>query len=126
MSFNSLKKVKVNPGKPNVEVDISVFTEEEGSKIVFREPKAADLFPDANLNMKIAFPEFPDAMLYQLSLLSKCYVRQHDDPAELNIFRELGNIARNNKDAFFHIVSTFLGAFPTADLDEKVKEAKNA
>lgn len=124
MSFSSLKNIKAAEGKPNVEVDLSAFSG-EGAKVVFREPKAADLFPDGNLNMKIRFPEFPDAMLYQISLLAKCYVRQPDDPNELNLFNEFGNIARNNKDAFFHIISTFLSAFPTADLDDKVKEAKN-
>lgn len=124
MSFKNLQSIKPTSSKPNVEVDISAWSG-EGAKVVFREPKAADLFPDTNLNMKIQFPEFPDAMLYQLSLLSKCYVRQPDDPAELNLFKEFGNIARTNKDAFFHIISSFLSAFPTADLDEAVKEAKN-
>lgn len=124
MSFSSLKNIKPAESKPNVEVDISAWSG-EGAKVVFREPKAADLFPDANLNLKIKFPEFPDAMLYQINLLAKCYVRQPEDPNELNLFSEFGNIARTNKDAFFHIISSFLNAFPTADLDEKVKEAKN-
>lgn len=124
MSFSSLKNIKPAESKPNVEVDISQWSG-EGAKVVFREPKAADLFPDANLNLKIKFPEFPDAMLYQINLLAKCYVRQPDDPNELNLFSEFGNIARTNKDAFFYIISHFLNAFPTADLDDKVKEAKN-
>jgi hypothetical protein len=96
-------------------------------KRIINEPTAAALFPDSELlkQLKIKFPRYPDAMIYQIALLAKCYVIQKDDADNINLYQEFGNLAKDNKDCFYHVLTEFLGAFPTANLDDKVIEAKN-
>ena len=85
------------------------------------------MFPDSELlkTLKIKFPKYPDAMIYQIALLAKCYVIQKDDGDSINLYHEFGNLAKDNKDCFYHVLTEFLGAFPTGNIDDKVIEAKN-
>jgi len=124
--IKAISKVKKVELRPSVKIDISAFTGEE-CFLEFSEPTAAALFPDSELlkQLKIKFPKYPDAMIYQVALLAKCYVIQKDDGDSINLYQEFGNLAKDNKECFYHVLAEFLNAFPTNNLDEKVIEAKN-
>ena len=100
----------------------------DGAELRFREPKAADLFPDAKElgSLRVAFAEFPEAMLYQIYLLGRCYVADPTDSSEESPLRAFGNLARTSKQTFFRILGEFISWYPTDDLQGRVKEAKNA
>jgi hypothetical protein len=124
--IKAISKVKKLEVKPSVKIDIKDYTGEE-CILEFTEPTAASLFPDNELlkSIKIKFPKYPDAMLYQVALLGKCYVIKAEDGDSLNPIVEFGQLAKDNKDCFYYILTEFLNAFPTGNLDEKVIEAKN-
>ena len=98
----------------------------EGAVFKFREPKAADIFPDARElgQMRIAFPEFPDAMLYQIYLIARTYLPGPTDDGESPV-RAFGNLARASKAVFFRILGEYTAKFPLDTFDAKVDEAKN-
>jgi len=98
----------------------------EGAVFRFREPKAADIFPDARElgQMRIAFPEFPDAMLYQVYLIARTYLPGPTDDGESPV-RAFGNLARASKAVFFRILGEYTAKFPLDTFDAKVDEAKN-
>ena len=79
MALQSLKQIPKDTDKGLLTVDLSDVAG-DGAELRFREPKAADLFPDAKelQSLRVAFAEFPEAMLYQIYLLGRCYV---PDPA---------------------------------------------
>ena len=124
--IKAISKVKKIVLRPSVKIDITEFTGEE-CFLEFNEPTAAALFPDSELlkTLKIKFPKYPDAMIYQVALLAKCYVIQKDDGDSINLYHELGNLAKDNKDSFYHVLAQFLNAYPTSNIDDKVIEAKN-
>lgn len=123
--IKAISKVKKQELRPSVKIDISEYTGEE-CFLEFNEPSAAALYPDADVlkTLKIKFPKYPDAMIYQVALLSKCYVIQKDDADNINIYQEFGNLAKDNKDCFYHVLTEFLGSFPS-NFEDKVIEAKN-
>ena len=124
--IKAISKVKKIELRPSVKIDISEFTGEE-CFLEFNEPTAAALFPDSELlkTLKIKFPKYPDAMIYQVALLAKCYVIQKDDGDSINLYHEFGNLAKDNKECFYHVLAEFLNAYPTSNIDEKVIETKN-
>jgi len=124
--IKAISKVKKVALRPSVKIDISAFTDEP-CVLEFNEPTAAALFPDTELikGIKIKFPKYPDAMLYQVALLGKCYVIQSEDGDSLNPIQEFGQLAKDNKECFYYVLSEFLNAFPTNNLEERVGEAKN-
>ena len=124
--IKAISKVKKIVLRPSVKIDITEFTGEE-CFLEFNEPTAAALFPDSELlkTLKIKFPKYPDAMIYQVALLAKCYVIQKDDGDSINLYHEFGNLAKDNKECFYHVLAEFLNAYPTSNIDDKVIEAKN-
>lgn len=124
--IKAISKVKKIELRPSVKIDITAFTEEP-CVLEFREPTSADIFPDNELikSIKIKFPKYPDAMLYQVALLGKCYVIQPEDGDQINPIVEFGQLAKDNKECFYHVLTEFLVAFPTNNLEERIVEAKN-
>ena len=124
--IKAISKVKKVTPRPSVKIDIQQFTDEP-CILEFNEPNAAALFPDNELTkqLKIKFPKYPDAMLYQIALLAKCYVIKPEDGDSINTYQEFGQLAKDNKECFYHVLTEFLNAFPTNNLYEKVTEAKN-
>jgi len=98
----------------------------EGAIFRFREPKAADIFPDSKElgAMRIAFPEFPDPMLYQIYLIARTYMPGIDDDGESPV-RAFGNLARASKSVFFRILGEYVEKFPLDGFESKVADAKN-
>ena len=123
--IKAISKVKKVALRPSVKVDISAFTDEP-CVLEFNEPTAAALFPESELlkSLKIKFAKYPDAMLYQVALLAKCYVIKPEDGDSINAYQEFGQLAKDNKECFYHVLAEFLNAFPT-NLDNAVTEAKN-
>jgi hypothetical protein len=124
--IKGLSKVKKVESRPSVKIDLSEYAEEE-CFVELKEPTAAALFPDNGTlhRLKIKFPTYPEAMLYQIALLGKCYVDQPGEPESFNSMNDFGDLAKNNKECFYHILTEFLAAFPTSNFDERVTEAKN-
>lgn len=124
--ISGLQKVKKQSLRPSVKVDLTAFAGEE-CFVELSEPTAVALFPDAGFihNLKIKFPDYPDAMLYQIALLGKCYVHQDTDPMETNPVQDFAQLARDNKECFYYVLTEFLNAFPSNDIDSKVVDAKN-
>jgi hypothetical protein len=113
--------------RPNLVVSLEKWTGDPKSRLIFKEPRASELFPDAS-NLKeiqIMFPEFPAPMTYQVNLMARCYVPD-DGEEEAEPVSAIGGIARNHKEVFFHILTEFFTAFDVSDPDEKVEESKNA
>jgi len=127
MALQSLKQIPKDTDKGLLTVDLSDVAG-DGAQLRFREPKAADLFPDAKElgSLRVAFAEFPEAMLYQIYLLGRCYVADPTDSSEESPLRAFGNLARTSKQTFFRILGEFISWYPTDDLQGRVKEAKNA
>jgi hypothetical protein len=128
MGLKSLKAVKSVARREILSIDLSEFTGEEGDSIRFREPSAADLFPDSNelKKLRIRFAEFPEAMLYQVMLMGKCYVFDTGDAqVDESPMDALGVLARANRAVYFHIAGAFVSAFPNDDIGARVVEAKN-
>jgi hypothetical protein len=127
MALQSLKQIPKDTDKGLLTVDLSDVAG-DGAELRFREPKAADLFPDAKElgSLRVAFAEFPEAMLYQIYLLGRCYVADPTDSLEESPLRAFGNLARTSKQTFFRILGEFISWYPTDDLQGRVKEAKNA
>jgi hypothetical protein len=124
--ISGLSKVKKLEVRPAVKIDLSSFAGED-CFIELSEPTSAALFPDAGFihNLKIKYPEYPDAMLYQIALLGKCYVHQDNDPETTNPVQDIAQLGRDNKECFYHILTEFLNAFPSNNIDQKVQDAKN-
>lgn len=124
--IKAISKVKKVAQRPAVQIDITAFTEEP-CVLEFLEPSAASLFPDADLlkQIKIKFPSYPDAMIYQVILLGKCYVIKPEDGESLNPIQEFGQLAKDNKECFYYVLAEFLNAFPTNNLDQRVVDSKN-
>ena len=109
-------------------ISLAEFTGDESDVIRFREPAAADLFPDgAELKkLRISFAEFPEPMLYQVMLLGRCYVPEPSDAeSDESPMTAIANLARANRAVYFHIAGTFVDAFPNDDISKRIGHAKN-
>ena len=119
--FDNIPKLE---GRPNYTVDIERFIGTPGS-IVFREPKASDLFPRPEVEkmLKIAYPEFPAQMLQILMIMARCYVTQAGD-GEINPARRFAQLARDRSDIYLFVVGQFAAAFPI-NIEEAVDDVPN-
>jgi hypothetical protein len=125
MGLSKLDKLKKEE-KVALEVDLFEVTGEHDI-IRFREPRAADLFPNPELKQetKISFPEFPPLMLDQVCLLGRTYIKDETD-TEVNPIRSFGMLARNHRDVFLFIFAKHWEYFQRGTVDEEVIEVKNA
>jgi len=125
MGLKQLAQIERDPDLGILNVDLSDVAG-EGAVFRFREPKAADIFPDAKelAQMRTAFAEFPEPMLYQIYLLARTYIPGPDDDGESPV-RAFGNLARASKVVFFRILGEYTAKFPLDGFDAKVTDAKN-
>jgi len=125
MGLSKLDKLKKEE-KVALEIDLFEVTGEHDI-IRFREPRAADLFPNPELKQetKIAFPEFPPLMLDQVCLLGRTYIKDETD-TEVSPIRSFGMLARNHRDVFLFIFAKHWEYFQRGTVDEEVIEVKNA
>lgn len=122
----SLKKIQPDADLGLLVVDLSDVAG-EGATLQFRQPKAADLFPDAAELKKIryAYPEYSEPMVFQVQLLGKCYQPAPTETPEESPVKAFADLARVNKTVFFRILGEFMAYFPMDDMNIKVDEAKN-
>lgn len=128
MGIRSLKAIPKPEKREVLNIDLSMFTGDEGDSVRFREPSAADLFPDnAELKkLRIRFPEFPEPMLYQVMLMGRCYVPEPGDAGvDESAMDAIGNLARANRAVYFHLAGAFMEAFPNDDIGARISQAKN-
>jgi len=125
MPLKKLAQIDRDPDLGILDLDLSDVAG-DGAIFRFREPKAADIFPDAKelQQMRVAFPEFPDAMLYQVYLIGRTYLPGPDDDGESPI-RAFGNLARVSKAVFFRILGEYTARFPLDNFDRRIDDAKN-
>lgn len=125
MGLSKLDKLKKEE-KVALEIDLFEVTGEHDI-IRFREPRAADLFPNPELKQetKIAFPEFPPLMLDQVCLLGRTYIKDETD-TDVSPIRSFGMLARNHRDVFLFIFAKHWEYFQRGTVDEEVIEVKNA
>lgn len=127
MGIKAIKAVEPEANHGILEVDLSQWAG-EGAVVRFRQPKAADIFPDGNglKQLQIAYPEMNHGMLVNLSIIARCYVSEPDDPGEVSPVRALADLSRSNRYAFFHLYEAFVDKFLINDPVAEVEEAKNA
>jgi hypothetical protein len=125
MALGQLKAIPKDPDLGVLEIDLTDVAG-DGAIFKFREPKAADLFPDAKElgQLRIGFSEFPDSMLYQVYLLGRTYIPGPEDDGESPV-RSFGNLARASKITFFRILSAYMERFPMDNWQSRVDDAKN-
>lgn len=124
-----LKKLKELPRDSDAGIFAVDLTDiaGEGAVFRFRSPKAADLFPDANITkeLRIGYAEYPDLLVYQIYIMGRCYLPGQDDDGE-NPYRAFADLGRANAGVFYRLLTEFMAASPLDILDGKVAEAKNA
>jgi len=129
MGLKTMTSVKPLERKPQLDIDISEYVGEKAS-ISFLEPRASELYPDASglKELKRKYPEMPDAMIYQINLLGRCYQLDEEDikAGEVNPTHSIATLARNHKEMFFYILGEFLNAFSGLDIEEQIDDTKNA
>jgi len=127
MGIKAIKAVEPEANHGILEVDLSPWAG-EGAIVRFRQPKAADIFPDGNglKTLQIAYPEMNHGMLVNLAIIARCYVSEPDDPGEVSPVRALADLSRSNRFAFFHLYEAFVDKFLITDAIAEVEEAKNA
>ncbi len=127
MGIKAIKAVEPEVNHGILEVDLSEWAG-EGAIVRFRQPKAADIFPDGTAlkALQIAYPEMNHGMLVNLSIIARCYVAEADDPGEIAPIRALADLSRSNRFAFFHLYEAFVDKFLVTNIVAEVDEAKNA
>jgi hypothetical protein len=127
MGIKAIKAVEPEANHGILEVDLSEWAG-EGAIVRFRQPKAADIFPDGTAlkALQIAYPEMNHGMLVNLSIIARCYVAEADDPGEIAPIRALADLSRSNRFAFFHLYEAFVDKFLVTNIVAEVDEAKNA
>lgn len=126
MPLSKLKELPKDSDKGVLSIDLSDLAG-DGAVFRFRSPKAADLFPDATLtkDLRIGYAEFPEALIYQIYILGRCYLPGPDDDGE-NPYRAFADLGRANAAVFYRILTDFMTWSPLDLLDAKVADAKNA
>lgn len=127
MGIKSLKAVPAAAKREVLSIDLFEFTGDKADLVRFREPMAADLFPDGSelKKLRVRFAEFPEPMLYQVMLMGKCYVYDPGDAtADESPMEAIGNLARTNRAVYFHLAGAFVEAFPNDDIGARVVEVK--
>jgi|GWRWMinimDraft_12_1066020.scaffolds.fasta_scaffold00331_10 hypothetical protein len=124
--LSKLQSVPLPEQKGNFVFDLRPFGTD--GELAFREPKAADLFPDGaeSKAASIAFPEFKDAMLYQIMVMGRCYVTSEAEMGQIiQPWRALGQFGRDHRDLFIHLAAQFSDAFPTGSVEHLRKNVGN-
>ncbi len=126
MGLSSLKTVPVPEKKPDLIVDMADWGGE--GNIKFREPRAADLFPEGGemKEAKMHFPEFKDEMMQLIIFMGRTYIPDETESGQpLMPWKSFGVIARENKVLFYGIANAWAGAFQTGKIEETHKQVGN-
>lgn len=122
MAISDFENIPDDPDMGVLVVDLG-----NGGTHRFREPQVADLYPSAKElgDLKKAFPEFPDDLIYNVRLMGRCYVLGMDDSGAKPAVKVIGELARKKKTTFFKLLALFVGRFPIQDIDLGIDSAKN-
>ncbi len=126
MGIKAIKAIQPKEDRGILEVDLSEWAG-EGTSVRFRQPKAADLFPDSSELMKLhtSYPEVSPNMAFNCMVIARCYVVDVDDSGEEAFLKVLMDLSRQNDTAFFAIYWAFVGKYMDMNIKAKVSEAKN-
>jgi hypothetical protein len=126
MGIKAIKAVEPEVEHGILEVDLSEWAG-EGAMIKFRQPKAADYFPDAGdlQKLRISYAEVAPNLLVNCLIIGKCYIPDMDDPSDVAFIRVLLDLSRKNTQAFYAIYWSFIHKYIDVPVTEKVEEAKN-
>ena len=97
MGIKAIKAVEPEVEHGILEVDLSVWAG-EGAIVKFRQPKAADYFPDATELQKIrmSYAEMAPNLLVNCLIIGKCYIPDVDDPQDAVV----AQMYKNDLEAF--------------------------
>lgn len=125
MALDKLKSIPKDPEGGILTIDLSDVAG-EGAMFRFRSPKAADLFPDAKLlqELRIAYPEYPESLTYQIYILGRCYVPGPGDDGE-NPYRAFADLGRANASVFYRVLTEYMAWSPLDALETRIADAKN-
>jgi len=126
MGIKAIKAVAPEVEHGILEVDLSERAG-EGAVVKFRQPKAADYFPDASELQKIrmSYAEMAPNLLVNCLIIGKCYIPDIDDPSDVAFIRVLLDLSRKNTQAFYAIYWSFIGKYIDVSVTKEVDEAKN-
>ena len=126
MGIKAIKAVEPEVEHGILEVDLSQWAG-EGAMVKFRQPKAADYFPDnAELHkLRISYAEVAPNLLVNCLIIGKCYIPDMDDPSDVAFIRVLLDLSRKNTQAFYAIYWAFIHKYVDVSVTEEVDEAKN-
>ena len=113
MGLADLKKAPQKEHKPLLVIDLKPYIGVE-AYLRFREPRAADYFPSAEVSRKQAlqYPEFSEGMLKVVQLMAKCYESGPEDGDTFNAFTAFGDLAREQKELFMVVAGEFNQYYP--------------
>lgn len=125
MGIKAIKAIQPEENKGTLEVDLSQWAG-EGAIVKFRQPKAADYFPDANdlLKLRVSYPEVAQNLLVNCVIIGRCYIADIDDPQDDAFIKVLMDLSRQNTQAFYAIYWAFIAKYIDVSMTEEVKDAK--
>ena len=126
MGIKAIKAVEPEVEHGILEVDLSEWAG-EGATVKFRQPKAADYFPDARelQRIRMSYAEMAPNLLVNCLIIGKCYIPDMDDPSDAAFIRVLLDLSRKNTQAFYAIYWSFIGKYIDVSVTKEVDEAKN-
>ena len=126
MGIKAIKAVEAEADHGILEVDLSEWAG-EGAVVRFRQPKAADYFPDASelQRIRMSYAEMAPNLLVNCLIIGKCYIPDIDDPSDAAFIRVLLDLRRKNTLALFVITWWLFGIFFVVSFTKAVDEEKN-
>lgn len=126
MGIKAIKAVEPEVEHGILEVDLSQWAG-DGAMVKFRQPKAADYFPDNGelQKLRISYAEVAPNLLVNCLIIGKCYIPDIDDPSDVAFIRVLLDLSRKNTQAFYAIYWAFIHKYVDVSITEEVDEAKN-
>lgn len=114
MGLSALKKIKVRERLPDLVIDLSPFTGDEGDVIRFRQPDGGDMSPKtAEIErLRAQLPKFDDQHLHAFVTLGACYVADAGETGVITPARTIGQLAVDHYPIFEHVLTEFGKAFP--------------
>jgi len=126
MGIKAIKAIEAEVDHGILEVDLSPWAG-EGATVKFRQPKAADYFPDSAelMKLRISYADMAPNLLVNCLIIGRCYIPDIDDPQDVAFIRTLLDLSRHNTQAFYAIYWAFIYKYINVSVADEVKDAKN-
>ena len=124
MSLTDVLTLPPDDRKPNIKVDLMPVVGKP-HVVEFREPRLADLFPDAKVveRLRVSHPHLAVDHVNSCVVMGRCYIKGDDENA-LEPVRAMCRIAENNETVFLALMREFATAY-LIDFGQQVKNEGN-